>query len=435
MLARRGTYVNESISTCASPSPLQYDMENVLDVLRERGFVQQASEEDQLHSLLGRQPITLYCGYDPTNVSLTVGNLVTIMMLAHFQRCGHRPIVLMGGGTALIGDPSGKTASRPILSEGQIETNLQAQRRQLTRFLDFDDDRALLVNNAEWLVPLNFVAFMRDIGSRFSVNEILRLEAYRSRLDSGGLSFLEFSYVLMQSYDFLQLHERHGCVLQVGGSDQWGNSIAGADLIRRVAGGQAYVVVAPLLLTADGAKMGKSEAGAVWLDPQLTTPYEYYQYWRNTDDRDVARFLAIFTFLPMEEVQRLGDLQGADLNRAKETLAFEATRIVHGEKEAEKARAAAQALFGEASESAEVPTVEIAASRLADGLSVTELFREAGLVSSANEARSLIAQGGLSINGTALTDARARVDYSVLDNGDLMLSRGRKRHMRVVLRG
>ena len=409
-------------------------MENVLDILCERGFVQQVSEEDELRRRLER-PITLYHGIDATATSLHVGNLVQVMMLGWFQRCGHRPIALMGGGTTLIGDPSGKTTSRPILSEEQIEQNLQAIKRQLTRFFDFEEGRGLMVNNADWLKPLNFIEFMRDIGSRFSVNEILRLEAYRSRLEAGGLTFLEFSYVLVQSYDFLQLYREHDCILQVGGSDQWGNSIAGADLIRRVTGSQAFVLVTPLIVTGAGTKMGKTEAGSVWLDPDLTSPFDYYQYWRNVDDRDVEQSLAIFTFLPLDEVRTLGRLEGAELNRAKEVLAFEATRIVHGEEEARKAQAAARALFagGEGEEEAHIPTTEIEQTRLAQGLPVTDLFKEAGLVSSANEARSLIAQGGLSINGRPVTDPRARIDLASMENGHLMLSRGRKRRMRVVV--
>jgi len=266
---------------------------------------------------------------DATARSLPTGLLVGDMMLTWFQRCGHRPIALMGRGTTLIGDPTGKTASRPILTEEQIGENVRSIRQQLAHFLDFRDGRALMLNNADWLKPLSFIGFMRDIGARFSVNEILRLEAYRARLEAGGLSFLEFSYVLVQSYDFLRLYQDHDCILQVGGSDQWGNSIAGADLIRRVTGGEAFVLVAPLISTGAGTKMGKSEKGAVWLDPLLTSPYDYYQYWRNVDDSAVERSLAIFTFLPVDEIRALSGKEGVELNRAKEVLAFEATRLCH----------------------------------------------------------------------------------------------------------
>jgi tyrosyl-tRNA synthetase len=292
----------------------------------------------------------------------------------------------------------------------------------------------MVVNNADWLTKLGFVEFMREIGSRFSVNEILRLEAYRTRLEAGGMTFLEFSYALMQSYDFLRLYEDHGCVLQVGGSDQWGNSVAGADLVRRVTGGVAFVLVHPLLLAASGAKMGKTAGNAVWLSAERMSPYDYYQYWRNTDDSQVESRLGFNTFLPMDEVRRLGSLHGAELNEAKEVLAFEATKIVHGEEEAVKAQEAARSLFGGDGEG-EVPTVELSGSLFeGDGVPVTVLFREAGLVASSNEARAQIQQGGLAIDGDRVTDPQARIGVATLDGRqELMLSRGRKRHMRVVV--
>jgi tyrosyl-tRNA synthetase len=410
-------------------------MENVLDILRERGFVQEVSEPDRLHELLGRQPITLYWGYDATADSLHAGSVLSLMMLSWFQRCGHRPIMLAGGGTTLVGDPSGRISSRPMLSEEAIEANLRGIRPQLERFVDFSDGRALALNNLDWLKPLNFIEFMRDIGTRFSVNEILRMEAYRTRLEAGGMTFLELSYVLIQSYDFLHLYTHYDSVLQVGGSDQWGNSIMGADLIRRVKGGDAFVLVTPLVETSSGTKMGKSATGTVWLDAEKTPPYEYYQWFRNIPDADVERFLAIFTFLPMDEVRRMGRLDGAELNHAKETLAYEATRILHGEEAADRSREAARALFGGTPDaSASVPTVTIERRQLEEGLPITELFKLAGLVSSANEARSLIAQGGLSLNGEAVTDPRGRVGEEALQNGgSIRLSRGRKRHMRVVV--
>jgi len=407
-------------------------MQNVLDVLQERGFVQDISDAEGLRRRLER-PITLYWGCDATASSLTLGHLYSIMMLSWFQRFGHRPIALMGGGTTLIGDPTGKQSSRPILTPDQIDANLRGIKPQMSRFLNFDSGAALMLNNADWLTQLNFVEFMRDIGSRFSVNEILRLEAYRSRLEAGGLTFLEFTYVLVQSYDFLRLYQDYGCELQVGGSDQWGNSISGADLIRRITGdrGSAWVLVSPLILTSSGVKMGKSEAGAVWLDPAMTPPYSYYQYWRNTDDRDVERYLAIFTYLPMEEVRRLGSLQGAEVNQAKETLAFEATRLLHGDDKAQRAQAAARSLFA-GGEAADVPTVTIARSRLDNGITMAELFREVGLVRSANEARNLITQGGLSVNGEAVSDPRALLEPRSLQDGGLRLSRGRKQHLWVL---
>ncbi|HEX6507540.1 MAG TPA: tyrosine--tRNA ligase [Chloroflexota bacterium] len=408
-------------------------MENVFDMLQERGFVYQCTDEAALRKRL-EQPLTLYWGFDATADSLHVGNLVSIMMMAWFPRYGHHPIALAGGGTTLIGDPTGKTSSRPMLSEEDINRNIASIQRQLAHFFDFGDGTARLLNNADWLTKLGFVEFMRDIGSRFSVNEILRLEAYRARLEAGGLSFLEFTYVLMQSYDFLYLYQHYNCILQIGGSDQWGNSVTGADLIRRVTGGEAFVLSHPLITTSSGSKMGKSESGAVWLDPEKTSPYDYYQYWRNTDDADVEQRLAIYTFLPMDEVRQLGALEGADLNRAKEILAFEATSLMHGEHEAEKAQAAARALFTGGGSSDDVPSVEIDRSRLAGGMPVTELFKEAGLVESANEARRLIKQNGLAVDGVKITDPHATIDLSDVENSHLLLQAGRKRFMRVVLR-
>lgn len=409
-------------------------MDNVLDILRERGFVQQASDEERLHAVLDN-PITLYWGYDATADSLHAGSVLSLMMLAHFQRCGHRPIALAGGGTTLIGDPTGRNSSRPMLTEGDINRNLAGIAPQLSRFLDFSHGRALALNNADWLTQLNFVAFMRDIGTRFSVNEILRLEAYRTRLEAGGMTFLELSYVLIQSYDFLHLFQEYDSVLQVGGSDQWGNSIMGADLIRRVEGSEAFVLVTPLIETSAGLKMGKSAAGTVWLDAQKTPPFEYYQWFRNIPDADVERFLALFTFLPMEEVRALASGEGAELNRAKEVLAVEATAIVHGEEAARQAQEAARALFAGDASGETVPSIEVEASRLQEGIPVTLLFKEAGLVASANEARSLIAQSGLALNGQSVSDIHARVTVADLHNGHLLLSRGRKRHMRVVPAG
>lgn len=402
---------------------------DVLRILEGRGYINDVTEPERLREVL-RQPITLYCGYDPTAPSLHIGHLVTIMMLAWFQRCGHRPIALVGGGTTLVGDPSFREASRPLLSEDQIERNVQAVKRQIDPFLDFEGGRALLLNNADWLSRLKFLDFMREIGARFSVNEVLRLEAYRTRREAGGLSFLEFGYVLLQAYDFLHLFREWNCVLQIGGSDQWGNSLMGADLIRRVTGKDAFVITAPLIESEGGAKMGKSAAGAVWLDMPA---YDYYQWWRNTADSDVERFLSIFTFLPMDVVRRLGSRHGEDLNEAKQVLAYEATRIRYGPEAANEAQEAARAVFGGDAEAAGMPTVEISRSRFGEAMPVTELFKEAGLAASANEVRSLIKQGGIAINGAPITDVHATIDLPAVENGGVMLSRGKKQHKRLVL--
>ena len=386
----------------------------VYDVLKERGFIEQVTDEDEIRKIL-KEKVTCYIGFDPTASSFHVGNLVPIMSLAHMQRHGHRPIPLVGGGTGLVGDPSGKDEMRQILTYEEINKNAETQKKQFARFLDFSEDKALLLNNADWLTKLNYIDFLRDIGVHFSVNRMLATESIKIRLET-GLSFIEFNYQLLQAYDFWYLFKYHNCLIQMGGSDQWGNIVAGIDLIRRLEGKQAYGITFPLIMTADGKKMGKTEKGAVWLDPQRTSPYEYYQFWINTDDRDVKRFLALFTFLPVEEVEEYGNLKGADLRKAKEVLAFEATKIVHGEEEAEKARNSSKAVFGrvdiklpplkmyaegrqitEADEDA-IPTTPIDKIRILEGIPVFKLFEKASLCASGSEARRLIEQGGAYIN-------------------------------------
>ena len=410
-------------------------MENVLDVLKERGFVKDISDERGLRTALER-PITFYIGFDPTAASLHMGHLLQIMAMVWMQRYGHRPIAVVGGGTGLVGDPTGKTVSRPILTLEQIEENMRGQKAQLQRYLDFSEGRALMVNNAEWLTKLNYIEFLRDIGIHFSVNQMLAMETYRTKLESeAGLSFLEFNYALLQAYDFLTLYRRYNCILQMGGSDQWANSLAGADLIRRVEGGQAYVLVTPLLTTASGAKMGKTEAGAVWLDPELTSPYQFYQFWINSEDPDVERWLALFTFLPMEEVRQLGSLQGAEIRKAKEVLAFEATRITHGEEAAAEAQAASRALFGGGEGSFEgVPTTPIEAAELAEGIPASQLFAMVGLAASRSEARRLIQQGGAYVNGERIESADQTITPHDLVQGSLFLRAGKKKYHRVVVR-
>ncbi|MBX5492298.1 MAG: tyrosine--tRNA ligase [Chloroflexi bacterium] len=406
---------------------------NAFDVLRERGFVKDCSDERGLRAALER-PITVYCGYDPTAPSLHVGHLIPTMALAHLQRLGHRPIALVGGGTALVGDPSGKTAARAVLTPEEIAANIEPIRAQLSRYFDFREGRALLLNNADWLLPLRYIEFLRDIGRHFNVNEMLHAETYRTRLASeAGLNFVEFNYMLVQAYDFLHLYREYDCILQVGGSDQWGNIVAGVSLIRKAEGGQAFALTFPLIQTASGAKMGKTERGAVWLDPRRTSPYEYYQFWINTEDPDVERFLAMFTFLPMEEVRALGRLQGAALREAKERLAYEATAITHGEAAAQEAREASRALFwgnGQAA-AAHIPTTRIPATELAAGMPVVELFVRSGLCASKSEARRLIQQGGAYLN-----NQRVGLDRIItprdLAEGALLLRKGHKEYHRVV---
>jgi tyrosyl-tRNA synthetase len=407
--------------------------ENAYDVLKERGFIEQVSDEKGVRAAV-EQPITCYVGFDPSAESFHVGHLVPIMALAHLQRHGHRPIAIMGGGTGMVGDPSDKDEMRRLLTVAQIDANVARLKTQMAKLLDFSEGGALMVNNGDWLRPLNYLEFLRDIGRHFSVNRMLAAEGYRRRYDSeGGLNFLEFNYQLLQAYDFLYVYREYGCVLQAGGNDQWGNILAGVDLVRRVEGDQAFGVTYPLLTTSSGAKMGKTASGAVWLDQDLLSPYEYYQYWINTEDADVERFLATFTFLPMERVRELGKLSGADIRQAKEVLAFEATQILHGEAAAGEAREAARKLFGQGAVSDAVPTSEIAAAELKAGILAPELFQRVGLCRSRSEARRLIQQGGARINDKALGSVDDLITPAHLDSGTILLRAGKKRYHRVVV--
>jgi tyrosyl-tRNA synthetase len=414
----------------------------VYETLEERGFLEQVTDEASLRELL-KGKVTCYIGFDPTASSFHVGNLVPIMSLAHMQRHGHRPIALVGGGTGLVGDPSGKDQMRQIMTKEEIRQNAEFQKKQFAHFLDFSGDRALLLNNADWLTKLNYIDFLRDIGVHFSVNRMLATESIKVRLET-GLSFIEFNYQLLQAYDFWHLFKHLDCLIQMGGSDQWGNIVAGIDLIRRLEGEQAYGMTFPLMMTADGRKMGKTEKGAVWLDASRTSPYEYYQFWINTDDRDVKRFLALFTFLPMQEVERYGDLKGAEIRKAKEILAFEATKIVHGEEEALKARDASRALFisvsdslvtheaSEASVDESIPTKVMERNEFIKGIPIFKLFEATSLCSSGSEARRLIEQGGAYLDRKRID----KFDYLVTlaefsEKNEILLRAGKKKFHRI----
>jgi tyrosyl-tRNA synthetase len=408
-------------------------MESGFDLLVERGFVYQSSNDQALRAALTR-PMTLYCGYDPTANSLTVGHLVPIMMLAHLQRAGHRPIALVGGGTTMVGDPTGKAEARQMMTLEQIASNQVAIQGQLSRYLDFSEGRALMVNNADWLPNLRYIDFLREIGRHFSVNQMLQHETYRERLQGSGLSFIEMNYVLLQAYDFLHLYREYGCTLQVGGSDQWFNILAGSELIRRADGGEAFALVAPLITTASGAKMGKTEAGAVWLAPDRTSPYDFYQFWVNTEDADVGRFLRFFTFMAEDEIKRLSALEGAELRNAKEVLAFEVTRIVHGEEAATEAQQAARALFsGEGGSLEHVPTTSVPADRLEDGIDVTELLVLGSLASSRGLARQLIRQGGVTLGDQRVDLPSLKVQRDQFEPDGLLVRAGKKRFHRFVV--
>ncbi len=412
---------------------------SVYAVFVERGFIEKVTDEEKLPEIL-EEKVTCYIGFDPTASSFHVGSLVPIMSLAHMQRHGHRPIALVGGGTGLVGDPSGKDEMRQILTYEEINRNAASQKNQFERYLDFSKERALLLNNADWLTKLNYIDFLRDIGVHFSVNRMLSAESVKIRLET-GLSFIEFNYQLLQAYDFWHLFKHYDCLIQMGGSDQWGNIVAGIDLIRRLEGKQAYGITFPLIMTADGRKMGKTEKGAVWLDAQRTSPYEYYQFWINTDDRDVKRFLALFTFLSMEEVEAYGELKGADIRKAKEILAFEATKILHGEEEADKARNASKKIFGsghyvlppikghgEAHEQDSIPTTYVSTEKSKEKIPAFKIFSETtSLCASGSEARRLIEQGGAYINDKKVE----KFDDLIELEDNMMVRAGKKKFQRI----
>ncbi|WP_321417327.1 tyrosine--tRNA ligase [uncultured Desulfobacter sp.] len=427
---------------------------SVLSILKERGFIEATTHTQELEDYLENNRATCYIGFDPTASSLHVGSLVCIMALAHMQREGHRPIGLVGGGTGLIGDPSGKTELRKVLTQDQIDENKAGIRKQLSRFIKFSEDKALMLDNAAWLTKLEYISFLRDIGRHFSINKMIKAESVKSRMESeDGLTFIEFNYMLLQAYDFMELAKTHDCLLQMGGSDQWGNIVAGIDLVRRTLGKQAFGITFPLITTASGIKMGKTHKGAVWLDPERFSPYEYYQFWVNTDDLDVARFLALFTFIPMEEIALVKKLEGADLNKAKTILAYEATKIAHGENEAQKALKAAASIFGSIEVSSEllpsasiprgtlsfetdesVPTSTFSQADVVDIMFVVDLFCDSGLCKSKSDARRLIKQGGAYINGERLGSFEQIVSDSDVNDGEIMLRAGKKKYHKIILK-
>jgi len=416
-------------------------VQNALDIFHERGFIEKTTDDEGIRTLLKR-PTACYIGFDPTAPSLHAGSLEPIMSLMHMQRCGHRPIVLVGGGTGLVGDPSGKTELRKVMTRDEVQANAEALKQQLSRYLDFGEGRALLVNNADWLCDLNYIDFLRDFGRHFSVNRMLTAESYRLRLEQeSGLTFIEFNYMLLQAYDFWYLYKHYECTLQMGGADQWGNIVAGIDLTRRLEGVQLYGITFPLLTTRSGAKMGKTAAAAIWLDADKTSPYEFYQYWINVDDEDVERCLAIFTFLPMDEVHRLGRLKGEALRDAKEVLAFEATTITHGHEKAREAMDASRRLFWGSDKALAaapldgVPTTEIEAGVLANGIPAWQLFEEVGLCKTRAEARRLLQQGGGYVNERRLEAFDERVNASDLRGDCLLLRAGKKRFHCLKIKG
>ena len=403
---------------------------SVLDILKDRGFLHQLTHEEEIAELLAKEKITFYIGFDPTADSLHVGHFLGMMVMAHMQRAGHRPICLIGGGTAMVGDPSGKTDMRKMMTMETIRHNGECFKKQMRRFIDFNDDKALMVNNADWLLQLNYVGMLRDVGASFSVNRMLTAECYKQRLER-GLTFLEFNYMIMQAYDFLELHRQTGCVMQMGGADQWSNILAGADLIRRKESKPAYGLTFTLLTTSDGRKMGKTEKGALWLDPEKTSPYDFYQYWRNVDDADVQKCLALLTFLPMAEVRRLGALKDQAINTAKKVLAYEVTQLVHGKEEADKAQQAAEALFGGAGALDNAPTVNI--SREMIGSKLVDVLAAAGIFASKGEGRRLIQGGGLYVADVKVADPEAVLGATVFEGDSVLIRKGKKSYHRLVL--
>ena len=410
-------------------------MSNALDILRERGFVKQVTFEEDLYKAFDAGMVTFYTGFDPTADSLHIGHYIPIIAMAHLQRAGHKPIALMGGGTGMIGDPSGKSELRKVLTVEDIDRNVACFKKQIGRFLDFDPSKpncAMIVNNADWLRSLNYIDFLRDVGALFSVNRMLTAECYKQRLER-GLTFLEFNYMLMQSYDFLELNHRYGCTLQTGGDDQWSNMLSGADLIRRKDGKDAFALTFQLLLTHDGRKMGKTEKGALWLDANKCSPYDFYQYWRNVDDADVEKCLGLLTFLPMDEVRRLGALRDSAINEAKRTLAFEVTKLIHGEEEAVKAREAAEALFGSGAMGGSVPTTTVTRDYLQQDSRLISLLVKAGLCKSNGEARKMIQQGGVSIGEEKVSDVDFAVTPEMLEGDGLLVRKGKKSYHKFLI--
>ncbi len=399
----------------------------VYEELQARGLIAQVTDEEEIKELVNAGKATFYIGFDPTADSLHVGHFMALCLMKRLQMAGNKPIVLVGGGTGMIGDPSGRTDMRQMMTRETIDHNCECFRKQMSRFIDFSEDKAIMVNNADWLLDLNYVELLREVGAHFSVNRMLAAECYKQRMER-GLSFLEFNYMIMQSYDFYVLYQKYGCNMQFGGDDQWSNMLGGTELIRRKLGKDAYAMTINLLLTSEGKKMGKTQKGALWLDPDKTSPYEFYQYWRNVDDSDVIKCIKMITFLPLEEIAELEKLEGAELNKAKEILAFETTKLIHGEEEAIKAQQAARSLFAGGADSENIPTTEFNDSDFTEGkINILDLLVKAGLAPSKSEARRNVQQGGVSIDGEKITDVNAEIAAEdIRAKGDIVAKRGKK---------
>ena len=405
---------------------------SVYDTLKERGLIAQVTHEEEIRKLLENEKVTFYIGFDPTADSLHVGHFLQMVVMKHMQDAGHRPIALIGGGTGHIGDPSGRTDMRQMMTKETIDHNCECFKEQLSRVIDFSDGKALMVNNADWLLGLNYIEFIRDIGSCFSVNAMLTAECFKQRLEK-GLSFLEFNYMLMQGYDFLELNRRYGCKIELGGDDQWSNILAGIKLCKRKDQKEVYGMTFTLLTNSEGKKMGKTASGALWLDKNKTSPYDFYQYWVNVDDADVIKCLKLLTFIPLEEIDELAKLKDSEINKAKKILAYEVTKLVHGEEEANKAKQAAEALFGGGGDLANMPSSTIAKDKIDAGMPICDLMLEAELVPSKGEARRLVQQGGVSIDGEKVTDFNFAVTADLFNDGIIVIKKGKKVFHKIVL--
>ena len=407
-------------------------MENVFDTLKERGLIAQTTHEDEIRKILGEKKITFYIGFDPTADSLHIGHFMQLIVMKHMQNAGHRPIILLGGGTTMVGDPTGKTDMRPMITQEIIQHNADNFKKQMSKFIDFEDGKAIMVNNADWLLGLNYVDFLREVGVHFSVNRMLSAECFKTRMEK-GLTFLEFNYMLMQGFDFYKLNKDYDCLMEFGGDDQWANILGGIELIRRKEGKQAYGMTFTLLTTSEGKKMGKTEKGALWLDPEKVSPYEFYQYWRNVDDKDVIRLLKLVTFIPMEQIREYEKLEGQELNKIKCLLAYEVTKMVHGEEAAKQANDAATAIFAGGSNTENMPSAEISKSEIESGINVLDMLVNVKLCPSKSEARRLVQQNGLSINGEKVGGVDTIINSEYFKDGEMIVKKGKKTFLKLIL--
>ena len=404
----------------------------VYEELVERGLIAQVTDEKEIKELVNNGKAVFYIGFDPTADSLHVGHFMALCLMKRLQMAGNKPIALIGGGTAMIGDPSGRTDMRQMMTAETIQHNVDCFKEQMSKFIDFSDGKALLVNNADWLMDLNYVEVLREVGAHFSVNRMLTAECYKQRMEK-GLSFLEFNYMIMQSYDFYALYQKYGCNMQFGGDDQWSNMLGGTELIRRKLGKDAYAMTINLLLNSEGKKMGKTQSGAVWLSAEKTSPYDFYQYWRNVDDSDVIKCLKMLTFLPLEEIAVLEKLEGAEINKAKEVLAYEVTKLIHGEEEATKAQTTARAVFGAGATDENMPSTDITVAEISDGVQILDLLLKCGLISSKGEGRRLVQQNGIAVNDSKVSDMFMPITEDLFNNNELVIKKGKKVYHKVNL--